>query len=59
MESNERYYRRRAHQELAAARRAITADARQRREALAHAYLQRLAALGGEAVAAEPMGEFA
>jgi len=47
MESNERYYRRRAMQEMAAARRALTADAMQRRRSLAESYLRRLSELTG------------
>lgn len=47
MESSERYYRRRAVQELAAARIAVTEDARKRRRQLADVYLDRLAAITG------------
>jgi AraC-like DNA-binding protein len=47
MESNERYYRRRAIQELAAARHAVTEAAMQRRRAMAETYLRRLAELTG------------
>lgn len=47
MESDERYYRRRATQELAAARRAITESAMLRRRMLAETYLRRLAELTG------------
>ena len=47
MESNERYYRRRAAQELAAAQRAVTASALERRRAMAETYLRRLAELTG------------
>ncbi|MBB4100785.1 hypothetical protein [Sphingomonas kyeonggiensis] len=47
MESNERYYRRRAAQELAAARRAMTEAAALRRRQLAETYLKRLAELTG------------
>ncbi|AJP72374.1 hypothetical protein [Sphingomonas hengshuiensis] len=47
MESNERYYRRRAAQELAAARRAVTAPAMQRRTAMAESFLRRLSELTG------------
>lgn len=47
MESDERYYRRRAMQEMAAARRALTADAMQRRRLLAESYLRRLSELTG------------
>ncbi len=45
MESNERYYRRRAAQELAAAKRAVTESAALRRRVLAESYLRRLAEL--------------
>jgi hypothetical protein len=47
MESNERYYRRRALQEIAAARHAITASARARRQLLAESYVRRLSELTG------------
>ena len=47
MESNERYYRRRAAQELAAAKRAVTESAVLRRRQLAETYLKRLAELTG------------
>ena len=47
MESNERYYRRRAMQEIAAARRAVTQDAMERRRTLAESYIQRLSELTG------------
>lgn len=47
MESNERYYRRRATQELAAARRAVTVSALMRRRTLAETYLRRLFELTG------------
>lgn len=47
MESDERYYRRRAAQELAAARRAMTEAAALRRRQLAETYLKRLAELTG------------
>jgi hypothetical protein len=47
MESDERYYRRRAAQELAAARRAVTESAVLRRRQLAESYLKRLAELTG------------
>ena len=42
MESDERFYRRRAAEELAAASRAVTDEARNRRVQLAHAFLERL-----------------
>lgn len=47
MESSERYYRRRAVQELAAARIAVTEDARTRRRQLAETYLERLSEITG------------
>lgn len=47
MESNERYYRRRATQEIAAARRAVTHSALERRRSLAELYLRRLSELTG------------
>ena len=42
MESDARFYRRRANEELAAAGRAVTEAARERRIQLAGAFLQRL-----------------
>jgi hypothetical protein len=45
LESDVRFYRRRASEELAAANRAITAAARDRRLQLADAFLQRLRAI--------------
>ena len=42
MESDERFYRRRAAEELAAANRAVTDAARDRRVQLAHSFLARL-----------------
>ena len=45
MESNVRFFRRRANEELAAAGRAITPAARERRLILADAFLQRLQAV--------------
>lgn len=42
MESDERFYRRRAAEELAAASRAVTDAARDRRVQLANAFLERL-----------------
>ncbi|NIJ22404.1 hypothetical protein FHS95_004119 [Sphingomonas naasensis] len=47
MESNESYYRRRAIQEIVAARNAITADAKARRRLLAESYVRRLSELTG------------
>jgi hypothetical protein len=48
MESDESYYRRRAIQELAAARRAVTESASARRRELAETFLRRLAELQNE-----------
>jgi hypothetical protein len=45
MESDIRYYRRRAYEELGAASRAVTEEARQRRLQLVDLYVQRLTAL--------------
>lgn len=45
MESDIRYYRRRAHEEMAAANRAVTAAARDRRLQLVEAYVEHLKAL--------------
>ena len=45
MESDIRYYRRRAHEEMAAATRAVTEAARGRRLQLVDLYVQRLEAL--------------
>ena len=45
MESDIRYYRRRAHEEMAAATRAVTDAARGRRLQLVDLYVQRLEAL--------------
>lgn len=42
MESDERFYRRRAAEELAAASRAVTDEARNRRVQLANVFLERL-----------------
>ncbi len=50
MESNVRFYRRRANEELAAADRAVTPAARSRRMQLAGAFLQRLKAVEAEAL---------
>ncbi len=47
MESNERYYRRRATQELTAARLAVTDSAKLRRRQLAESYIKRLSELTG------------
>jgi len=48
MDSRERYYQRRAAEELAAARRAVTPEARKRRQDLAQSYLDRLTETGGD-----------
>ena len=45
MESDIRYYRRRAYEEMAAASRAVTEEARQRRLQLVETYIQHLKAL--------------
>ena len=45
MESDIRFYRRRAHEELAAANRAVTESARERRMILAGVFFERLRAL--------------
>jgi hypothetical protein len=47
MESSERYYRRRAVQELAAARNAVTEGAMLRRRMLAETYIKRLSEITG------------
>jgi hypothetical protein len=51
MESDESYYRRRAIQELAASRRAVTESASARRRELAETFLQRLAEIQNGRVA--------
>lgn len=48
VETDERYFRRRASEELAAARRAVTDAARERRLMLAGAFLERLKAVEGD-----------
>ena len=53
MEPDERYFRRRAGEELAAARRAVTDAARERRLMLADNFLQRLAAVERTCIPAE------
>jgi hypothetical protein len=45
VESDIRFYRRRAHEELAAANRAVTESARERRMMMAGVFLERLKAL--------------
>ena len=49
MESDVRFYRRRASEELAAAGRAVTEAARERRMIMAGIFLDRLKSLGGSA----------
>lgn len=51
MESNERYYARRAAEELRGAQRALTPEGRARRTALAEAFLAKARQCGREAVA--------
>jgi hypothetical protein len=51
MESDVRYYRRRAIEELAAARRAVTEAAHERRMLMAGVFLERLEELGESGVA--------
>ena len=51
MESDARFYRRRANEELAAASRAVTEAAKERRLVLADTFLERLKALEASAVA--------
>lgn len=53
MESDARFYRRRANEELAAANRAVTEAARERRVQLAGAFLERLKASQARAVLEE------
>lgn len=53
MEPDERYFRRRASEELAAARRAVTDAARERRLMLADSFLQQLKSVETGCVAAE------
>lgn len=48
MESDVRFYRRRANEEIAAANRAVTEAARERRMQLADAFLERLKAVEHE-----------
>jgi hypothetical protein len=49
VESDVRFYRRRASEELAAANRAVTEAARERRMIMAGIFLDRLKSLGGSA----------
>ena len=53
MESDIRYYRRRASEELAAAARAVTLSARERRMTLAGVFLERLKSLDSAGIAAD------
>jgi len=53
MESDVRFFRRRANEELAAAGRAVTEAARTRRLILAEAFLERLKAVEASATASE------
>ena len=50
MESNQRYYQRRAVEELRAAARAVTPEARARRSALADMFAQKAAQQSSDAV---------
>ena len=53
VEPDERYFRRRASEELAAARRAVTDAARERRLMRADSFLERLKSVEASCVAAE------
>ncbi|HEX8625445.1 MAG TPA: hypothetical protein VF782_10235 [Allosphingosinicella sp.] len=53
MESNERYYARRAVEELRAVERAVTPEARARRLALAEAFQHKALSLGAQSAMAE------
>lgn len=53
VETDERYFRRRASEELAAARRAVTDAARDRRLMLASTFLERLKTVEATFIAAE------
>jgi hypothetical protein len=53
VETDERYFRRRASEELAAARRAVTDAARERRLMLASTFLERLKTVETTFIAAE------
>ena len=53
MEPDDRYFRRRASEELAAARRAVTDAARERRLMLAGKFLERLESVEARLIAAE------
>jgi hypothetical protein len=54
MESNERYYARRAREELRAAERALTPEGKARRTALAEAFLAKVRQGGRPAMASSP-----
>jgi hypothetical protein len=53
VEPDERYFRRRASEELAAARRAVTDEARERRLTLAGVFLDRLKAVEADCLLAD------
>ena len=57
MESDVRFFRRRANEELAAAGRAVTEAARARRLVLAEAFLERLRAVEAAGTELDTMGE--
>ena len=57
MESDVRFFRRRANEELAAARRAVTEAAKARRLVLAEAFLERLKAVEATATELDAMGQ--
>jgi hypothetical protein len=59
MESDVRFFRRRANEEMAAAQRAVTEAARARRLVLAEAFLQRLKAVEACAVSTQFEGSLA
>jgi hypothetical protein len=54
VESNIRFFRRRASEELAAANRAVTESARERRMILAGVFLERLKVLEASSASADP-----
>jgi hypothetical protein len=56
MESNGRYYQRRAVEELRAADRAVTPEARERRRALADMFALKAAQFTGECAAMSSLG---
>jgi len=53
LEPDVRYFRRRASEELAAARRAVTDEARERRLILAGKFLERLKSVEGDCLVAD------